>query len=225
MIKAVIFDMDGLMFGTEQMTKEIWDKLGNELGYADVSAVMPETMGVKLGLSGNIFRRHFGPDFPHKEFIEKYRERFDERIQKEGVPVKPGLFKLLDYLKQEGYVCAVASSTSRKKVLHYFEKTGVTGYFQKVICGDMVEKSKPDPQIYLTAAKEIGIEPKDCMVLEDSPNGIRAAYRAEMSAVMVPDQVQPDEQLRPMLFACVNSLEDVIPLLDGMKKGEAGGKR
>lgn len=220
MIKAVIFDMDGLMFNTEQLTKEIWDALGKELGYANVSAIMPETMGVKLNLSGKIFRRRFGQNFPHEGFITEYRKRFDQRIQTDGVPVKPGLYDLLDYLKREGYVCAVASSTSRKKVLHYFEKAGVTGYFQKIICGDMVEKSKPDPQIYLTTAREIRTDPQNCMVLEDSPNGILAAYHAGMQAVMVPDQVQPDERLRLMTFACVDSLKDVIPLLEGMKNGE-----
>ncbi|HEX3016983.1 MAG TPA: HAD family phosphatase [Caproicibacter sp.] len=221
MIQAVIFDMDGLMFNTEQLTKDIWDELGKGLGYENVSAVMPETMGVRLDLSAGIFKRHFGDDFPHAKFIEEYRVRFDEKLKSEGVPVKPGLFELLDYLKKEGYICAVASSTSRKRVMRYFEETGVTGYFKKIICGDMVEKSKPDPQIYLTAATEIGVEPKDCMVLEDSPNGCLAAYRAGMAAVMVPDQVQPDEKLQSMLFARVDSLKDVIPLLERIRNGKA----
>lgn len=218
MIKAAIFDMDGLMFDTERLTRDIWNELGNELGYANVSAVMPETMGVRLDLSGSIFHRHFGADFPHKKFIGEYRKRFDEKIRTEGVPVKTGLHELLDYLKQKGYVCAVASSTSQKRVLQYCGTAGITGYFQKIICGDMVEKSKPDPQIYLTAAKEIEMEPQDCLVLEDSPNGCLAAYRAGMKVVMVPDQVQPDEKLNSMIFACVKTLKDVIPLLDGMQK-------
>lgn len=223
MIKAVIFDMDGLMFDTERLTKKIWDEVGNELGRPHVSSIMPETMGVRLDRSEEIFRRHFGPDFPYRKFLAEYRDRFSRRIEAEGVPVRPGLFRLLDYLKREGYVCAVASSTSRRKVLRYVEKAGVAGYFARIICGDMVEKSKPDPQIYETAARGIGMEPKDCLVLEDSPNGILAAYRAGMKVVMVPDQVRPDERLRPMLFACAESLSDVIPLLAGRNGGKAGG--
>lgn len=217
MIKAVIFDMDGLMFDTEQLTKEIWDELGGKFGYKNVSSVMPDTMGVRLDLSADIFRRHFGEDFPHREFVEEYRKRFDEKIRKDGVPVKTGLYRLLDYLKREGYVCAVASSTSRKRVLQYCDTAKVTGYFQKIICGDMVERSKPDPQIYLTTAKEINTAPETCLVLEDSPNGCLAAYRAGMKVVMVPDQVQPDGRLHSMLFAVVKTLEDAIPLLDGLK--------
>ncbi len=214
MIKAVIFDMDGLMFNTEAMTRELWDEVGAEMGYAHVSAVMPETMGVRLGQDGGIFRRHFGPDFPFEEFIAEYRKRFAEQIETKGVPVKDGLCELLEYLKREGIPCAVASSTSRKNVLDYCDKAKVTGYFQKIICGDMVEKSKPDPQIYLVAARELGEEPGRCMALEDSPNGCLSARRAGMATVMVPDQVQPDEEMRSGLFACVSSLRDVIPLLE-----------
>ncbi len=120
------------------------------MGYQHASVVMPETMGVRLGQSGDIFRRHFGSDFPYDEFVEEYRRRFAEWIEAKGVPVKPGLYELLDYLKREKIPCAVASSTSRKNVVHYCEKACVADFFQKIICGDMVEKSKPDPQIYLS---------------------------------------------------------------------------
>ncbi len=140
-------------------------------------------------------------------------------IETKGVPVKDGLYDLLEYLKREKIPCAVASSTSRKNVLHYCDETKVTGYFQKIICGDMVEKSKPDPQIYLTAAREIGMAPEHCMALEDSPNGCLSARRAGMKTVMVPDQVQPDEAMRARLFACVSSLRDVIPLLENCDAG------
>ena len=222
MIEAVIFDMDGLMFDTETLTRELWDAVGAEMGYKHVSAVMPETMGVRLGQSGDIFRRHFGPNFPYDEFVAEYHRRMRERIEKKGVPVKDGLYDLLEYLKREKIPCAVASSTSRKDVLHYCVKAGVTGYFQKIICGDMVEKSKPDPQIYLVAARELNMEPERCMALEDSPNGCLSARRAGMKTVMVPDQLQPDEAMREGLFACVSSLRDVIPLLEKQRAAEKG---
>ena len=214
MIQAIIFDMDGLMFDTEAMTRDLWNTIGAEMGYKHVSAVMPETMGVRLAQEGDIFRRHFGPDFPYETFVTEFRRRFAERIESEGVPVKEGLYDLLEYLRREKIPCAVASSTSRKNVLHYCDQTKVTGYFQKIICGDMVEKSKPDPQIYLVAAREIGMAPEHCMALEDSPNGCLSARRAGMATVMVPDQIQPDEKMREGLFACVPSLRDVIPLLE-----------
>ncbi len=222
MTDAVIFDMDGLMFDTEAMTRDLWDTIGAETGYMHVSVVMPETMGVRLGQEGGIFRKHFGSDFPYEAFIAEYRRRFAEKIDVQGVPVKEGLFDLLEYLKRENIPCAVASSTSRKKVLKYCDKAGVTGYFQKIICGDMVEKSKPDPQIYLTAARELGTAPERCMALEDSPNGCLSAFRAGMKTVMVPDLVQPDEAARARLFACVPTLRDVIPLLEKLRAEEGG---
>jgi HAD superfamily hydrolase (TIGR01509 family) len=213
MIEAVIFDMDGLMFGTEQLTRELWDKLGEELGYHNISVIIPETMGVRFNESEPIFKRRFGPDFPFTVFAAEYLRRFTKEIQTHGVPVKEGLYDLLEYLRQEHFICAIASSTMREKVLEYCNKANVTQYFQTFICGDMVEKCKPDPQIYLTTAQVLGIAPSRCMVLEDSPNGCLSAIRAGMKTVMVPDQVQPTEELRAKLAACVPTLRDVIPLL------------
>ncbi|MCI1982149.1 MAG: HAD-IA family hydrolase [Oscillospiraceae bacterium] len=221
-IQAVIFDMDGLMFDTENLTAKLWDEIGGELGYPGVSAIMPDVMGIRVGSSDAVFRRHFGERFPYGEFIRRFRGRTDQYIEEHGVPVKPGLFKLLEYLRQNGYPMAVASSTSRRRVMRYFEKTGIIPYFKTVICGDMVEKSKPDPQIYLTAAEKTGVLPKNCMVLEDSPNGCTAAIRAGMKTVMVPDRVQPDEALRGKLFACVRTLDGVAPLLEKLPGGNAG---
>jgi HAD superfamily hydrolase (TIGR01509 family) len=221
MIEAVIFDMDGLMFGTEQLTHELWDKLGEEFGYHNVSAIMPETMGVRLNESEPIFKRRFGPDFPHAVFVAEYRRRFAQEIQTRGVPVKEGLYDLLEYLRKEHFTCAIASSTAREKVLEYCGKANVTQYFQTILCGDMVEKCKPDPQIYLTAARELSIAPARCMVLEDSPNGCLSAIRAGMKTVMVPDQVPPTEELRAKLTACVPTLRDVIPLLKKEREAQA----
>ena len=220
MTEAVIFDMDGLMFGTEEMTHNLWQKMGTEMGYPGLASVMPETMGVRLADAGPIFRRHYGDRFPFDRFITEFRRRAEEEINTNGVPVKDGLYDLLNYLRQEAIPCAVASSTARIKVLKYCDKAGVTQYFQKIICGDMVEKSKPDPQIYLTAARELGFAPENCMALEDSPNGCLSAYRGGLRTVMVPDQVQPDEAMRARLFACVPTLRDVIPLLEKLRAEE-----
>jgi HAD superfamily hydrolase (TIGR01509 family) len=220
MTDAVIFDMDGLMFGTEQLTHELWDQLGEELGYRNVSAIMPETMGVRLKESEPIFKRRFGHDFPFTAFVAEYRRRFAQKIQTHGVPVKEGLYDLLEYLRREHFVCAIASSTSREKVLEYCGKTNVTQYFQTILCGDMVERCKPDPQIYLTTARELGTAPERCMVLEDSPNGCLSAIRAGMKTIMIPDQVQPTEELRAKLTACVPTLRDVIPLLKAEREAQ-----
>ena len=203
------------MFDTERMTARIWNELGREYGVQNLSSLMPETMGANHERIRGIFRRRVGREFPFETFLRRTRERADEIVAREGIPVKPGLFELLDFLKKGGYTIAAASSTERTRVLRYFRIAGVIGYFQAVICGDMVRKSKPDPDIYLAAAKATGTAPEECMALEDSPNGCLSASRAGMKAVMVPDLVRPDKKLHSILSACVPTLRDVIPLLSG----------
>lgn len=206
--------MDGLMFDTEALTAQIWDELGAEMGYGRISSIMSETMGVKTNLSGPIFSRHFGQDFPFEEFMRRSKEKSDRFLEQHGVPVKPGLFLLLDYLKYTGLACAVATSTSEARAMKWLQQSGAAGYFSRIVCGSMLAKSKPEPDIYLLAAKETGSDPKACMALEDSPNGCLSAFRAGMMTVMVPDLVQPDEALRSKLFACLPALSDVVPLLE-----------
>lgn len=212
--------MDGLMFDTETLTLEAWEKASQVLGCSSVKAIVAKSMGLTPVHVKKLFLDTFGTDFPYDAFIQLGRDYSTSRIQKNGVPVKPGLYELLDYLKENGYKIAVATSTSHASAMKHFESAKVTGYFDQIICGDMLEKSKPDPDIYLKAAGALAIAPEDCMALEDSPNGLTSAYRAGMKTVMVPDLVAPNAELEKMLFACVPTLHDVIPLLKRQKDVE-----
>lgn len=216
-IQAVLFDMDGVLFDTERMTAHILDQLGAELGYGKMSVVKPYVIGIRGTDMRSVYTRFFGRDFPYEDFMKIYRRRQDEEVRAHGVPVKPGLYRLLGYLKKEGFKTALATSTARERVLRYLKQTGIAEDFDGVVCGDMIEKSKPDPQIYLTAAESVGTAPQDCIVVEDSPAGCEAGWRAGARVVMVPDLVQPDERIRPMLTACVASLDEVISLLEREK--------
>lgn len=222
MIRAVLFDMDGLMFGTERLIAGIWDRIGEERGFGRLSSVMAETMGMRSGVR-EVFLRHFGESFPYGWFREEYRRRMDEEIRENGLPVKPGLYLLLDWLKRRGdFRLAVASSTSRAHVMQYCGMARVTEYFDAFVCGDMVSQGKPDPEIYLAASRKLGVPPQEALVLEDSPNGCLAGLRAGAKVVMVPDCVQPDEALRARLAAVAGSLAEVIPLLERAEGGAAG---
>lgn len=219
MIEALIFDMDGILFDTERLTIGLWKKLCRDMGCADVTLYSGEFMGMNHTAHREYFFRKFGGQFPYDEFMDRGRKAVLAHIEQHGVPVKPGLFELLQYLRERRFRVAAATSTQRKTALGFFESTKIIGYFDSVICGDMVEKSKPDPDIYLKAAAALKVEPANCMALEDSPNGIRSACSAGMKTVMVPDMVEPRPELSRLLFACVPALNDVIPILERENSG------
>ncbi len=214
MIQAVVFDMDGVLFDTERMSLRLWKQVCENMGCVDVTQHAPQYMGLNPVQQKAFFLRQFGADFPYDEFMRKSREAVAEEIRKNGVPVKPGLYELLEYLKSHRYLVAVATSTRRATAMGHFEDANITGYLHQIICGDMVEKSKPDPDIYLKAAAALGVAPQYCMAVEDSPNGIASACASGMKTVMVPDLVQPTPELRQKLFACVPSLSEIVPLLE-----------
>jgi haloacid dehalogenase superfamily, subfamily IA, variant 3 with third motif having DD or ED len=218
MIQAVVFDMDGVLFDTERLCLNLWKQVCAKMGLTDVTKYSAEYMGLNSVQSRKCFFDHFGADFPYDEFMAECRKTEFEEIERSGVPVKPGLYEILEYLKQNHYLVAAATSTRRATVLKHFENAKITGYFDQIICGDMVEHSKPDPEIYLKAASALGLAPQDCMAVEDSPNGITSASRAGMKTVMVPDLVQPTPELRELFDACVPSLNDLITLLEQEKK-------
>ncbi len=137
-----------------------------------------------------------------------------EYIERNGMPYKSGLFELLDYLQTNNYKITVATSTESAKVKYYFDKSGLNEYIDKIVCGDMVKKGKPEPDIYLKASELLGLAPADCLALEDSPNGILSAHRAGIRPVMIPDLIEPDDALRKIIFAEVPTLSHVIELLN-----------
>jgi len=213
-IKAVVLDMDGTMLDTERLSAEGWKKAGEMLGCGNVMEILEKAMGLTAAAEEKLFLNQYGFDFPFQEFRKISAEYSREYIKKNGVPVKEGLFELLEYLKQKNYKIAVATSSSRSTTLRHFESINITGYFDQIICGDMLEKSKPDPDIYLKACLTLQIPPEECMALEDSPNGILSAYRAGMKTVMIPDRVAPSPELEKMLTACVPTLKAVIQVLE-----------
>ncbi len=215
MTKAVIFDMDGLMLDTEKLLAKYWMQSAREhgfpmelehvLGIRSLSAIYakPRLQGI------------FGESFNYEEIRARRRQLTAEHLEKYGIEKKQGLDELLQYLKETSRKIAVATATDRERTEKYLKQVGVYHYFDTFVCGDMVTKGKPDPEIYLTACQEVGFPPSECMALEDSPNGIRSAYSAGCKAVMIPDLSQPEEELKPILYACVPTLADVINILKG----------
>nr|QGT51109.1 hydrolase [uncultured Firmicutes bacterium] len=213
MIQGVIFDMDGLMFDTEAAMLRGWLKAGEVMHYDIREELVLSVMGLVEEKIRQTFMEQLGADFPYEKVRDFQMSCVDEEMDMQGVPVKKGLFELLEYLKESGIKTAVATSTARSRAEKLLTLSGAMPYFDSVICGDMVRCGKPDPDIYLQSAKALGLAPQDCIGLEDSRNGIFAVYNAGMKAVMIPDLIQPDEEMKAKIYRKLNDLSQVIELI------------
>lgn len=218
MIKAVVFDMDGLMFDTEKIGIRTWNTLSEELGYPKLHNLIYTCFGTNHNFKRKYFAEVLGEDFPYDEFCKREVEITGATLKEEGVPHKTGLVELLEYLKKNNIKRAVATSTPQHPAIEHIKDAGVFNYFDAIITGDMTEKGKPHPDIYLKACKTLGVEPCDAMGLEDSYNGVRSIYSAGMKAVMIPDMVEPDDEMCEKCFSIKDSLTDVISLIEEINK-------
>ena len=141
-------------------------------------------------------------------------ELMDAFIEREGVAAKPGIDTLLDALEQRGIPCAITSSSPRQRLECYLTPLNLYHRFAKVVTGYDVPKGKPEPDIYLRGAAELGLQPGECLALEDSPAGILSAYRADCLPVLIPDQDCPGEDTLSLLYARADTLADIVTLLD-----------
>ena len=213
MFKAVLFDMDGLMFGTEALAKKAWLVVGKDLGLPVTDELVYKVIGMNQEGVRRTCLEHLGEDFDFDGFRERVARYMEQEMDESGVPVKRGLRELLNFLAQNHIPAAVASSSSRATVEGYLDRAGLTSFFSALICGDMITHGKPAPDIFLTAAKALNTPPESCLVLEDSRNGILAAHAAGIPAVMVPDLIPPTDDLRRLVLCVCESLLDVIPIL------------
>lgn len=206
---AVIFDMDGLMLDSERLGRDGWMQAGREWGYDISEAAYQQVTGRTVPDAEKIFKNIFGQDFPFYEIRARRSEMVREYYRCNGVPVKPGLLELLDWLEAAGIRKAVATSTSYEEANAKLTQTNILPRMDAVVAGDQIQRGKPAPDIFLAAAEKLKVEPRHCLVLEDSEAGIRAAHAAGMIAIMVPDMKQPEEEVRRMAFRIAASLYEV----------------
>ena len=212
-----IFDMDGLMFDTERICIKAWDYAGEKIGVGKAGYMVHKTLGMNIAAANKVWNEEFGDRYNEDE-LRKYTNDYMKKYYAENtVPVKYGLYELLDYLRDRNCKMMVASSSSRRQVEKHLKSAGVSNYFVDIICGDMVENSKPAPDIYLKACEILGASPEDCFALEDSKNGLLAAYRAGCKPVIIPDLWQPDEEILQIIAARYDNLEQVK---DAIANGE-----
>ncbi|WP_373211271.1 HAD family hydrolase [Allofournierella massiliensis] len=214
MIEAVLFDMDGLMFDTERMYQKAWLQAGRQMGAPMEPEIVDRLRGRNREGCARVCREAFGEDFDFDAMRTACRALMARWIEEDGLPVKPGLYELLAELERRGIPAVLATSTTRDSAWSHLQRAKVDRYFLGAVCGDEVSHSKPDPEVFLKAAALAGRDPARCMVLEDSPAGVRAGAAAGCFTVMVPDLTAPDEELKKLADEILPGLRDVIPLLD-----------
>ena len=216
-IKAVIFDMDGLMLDTEKLLVKYWCEAANKLGFPMERrhALALRSFSRKFAIPQ--LKEWFGEDCDYMAIHDLRVKLMKEYTDVHGIEKKQGLDELLDYLTSHGYRTAVATATNIERAEEYLKKIGVYDKFETIICGNMLENGKPCPDIYLYACEKLGLKPSQCMALEDSPNGVKSASSAGCITVMVPDLTEPEEEQLKAVYAVAPSLDKVIDVLENMK--------
>lgn len=209
-MRAVIFDMDGLMFDTERIYYQAGDYAGEKMGIGKAGFMALKTLGMNGEMSRRVWRQEFGENYNEQELRVYCKEFVTDYFANHPVPVKEGLYPLLDFLQKRNVKLAVASSTKTPEVMERLESTNVKKYFQAVIGGEQVKLTKPDPEIFQMTAKALGENTENCFVLEDSKSGLISARDAGCKAIMVPDLWQPDEEVRGFATGIFKDLNEVM---------------
>ncbi|MDR1291858.1 MAG: HAD family phosphatase [Clostridiales Family XIII bacterium] len=215
-VKGLIFDMDGLMFDSERLARDAYRVVASRRGFDLPGSLVDSTMGFLCSEVKEKLQAYFDAEGIDADASDVYRERNDlvlAMVEEGGVPEKPGLRELIAYAQNMDMKLAVASASSPKRVGAFLGRSGMADVFDIVVNGGDVKKGKPDPEIFLLTAKRLGLEPKECLVLEDSENGLHSAVSAGMPAIVVPDRVQPSAEARGLAAAVLPSLSDVIAWL------------
>lgn len=215
-VQAVIFDMDGLMFDTEHIGFASYQQAAAELGKEVSLDLYKKTLGHNKEEIRQVYLEHFRD----VQFVNALRKREKELARQslaQHVPVKAGLYELLHFLQAENIPAAVASSSPRVEVEDLVQRANVRDFFQVLCTGDDVKRAKPDPEIFLQAAKLLQVAPANALVLEDSRNGLLAAKAANIPAIMVPDMIEANAEMCSLTVTVVQDLTEVIPYLQAHK--------
>ena len=213
-IRGVLFDMDGLVLDTEKLYARFWTEACHVLGY-------PMTREQALGMRSlnhaagqEKLISYFGPGISYDAVRAKRIQLMDAFIEENGVDPMPGIYELMDELNRRGIPTAITSSSPMDRILRYLTPLGLADRFTHLISGYDVPHGKPEPDIYLYGAASVGLEPVECLAIEDSHAGVLSASRAGCLTVLIPDLDEPAQETLEPLYACCEKLTDILELLD-----------
>ena len=216
MIKAIIFDMDGLMIDSERITFECYQEILKGMNLTMDEEFYKILLGKPLKGIYQRFYDVYGNDFPIEDVIKDVHALMAKRFETEGVPIKTGLKSLLEYLKENNYKTIVATSSNRDRVDTILSQAQITDYFDDSICGDEVTKGKPNPEVFLKSCQKLGVNVDEAIVLEDSEAGIQASYDAGIKVICIPDMKYPEKQYEEKTFKILKDLNGVTEYLKNL---------
>lgn len=206
-VRAAVFDMDGVLLDSERIAVRAWSEAARRLGVTVDDRLVLAMIGRNADDTRRLLRARLPRDYPLDAFLAASRAVFDEMTAREGVPIKPGVHALLDWIARRGWPCAVATSTRHERAKAQLARVELIARFDAVVGGDEVPRGKPEPDIYLEAARRLGVAAGECVAFEDSEPGVRAAIAAGMHVFMVPDLAPAQPALASLPIAIVASLD------------------
>ncbi|MDB1948998.1 HAD family hydrolase [Clostridium tertium] len=213
-LKLVIFDMDGLIFDTERLSYESWKEAAKEFNIDFDLNLLYKLLGTNHESVRNTLHNEFENKINVDNYIMERNNIYLSKIMNGEVEKKKGIEELLKYLTDKNIKKAVATSSNREIAYKLLKDAGIYDYYDYILCGDEVKKSKPNPEVFLRVAEKLDIPANQCMVLEDSEAGTIAASRARMTPVIIPDLKNPSEDIEKLAFKKLNNLEEVINLIE-----------
>jgi len=207
-VAGVVFDMDGLLIDTETVWRDVQLAEAEAQGLDLPLEVILSLIGKRWTVNRHILQDHFGPDFDVQAFAAAVSVRHAATCQA-GVSLKAGVVELLDLLDARNVPRAIATSSDRQVVDERLGPGGLLQRFHAVITNEDCVEGKPHPEPYLNAARALGLDPADCLALEDSYSGVRSAHAAGMMTVMVPDLLPATDEIGALCVAVAETLHQV----------------
>lgn len=211
-LRLVIFDMDGLLFDTERTSFIAMERLAKRFGYHYLLSDFKKIIGMSEVNARNLTLNIYGNEFI--KVFDSFEGEFSRVLDEEGLIIKPGALKLLNTLDKKGIKKCIASSSRREVIEKYIASADLQGQFIFYLSGAELKNGKPHPEIFLEACRKTNVEPETSLVLEDSYNGFLAAINANIRCIIIPDLIEPNDEMKKKAYRICSDLGEVADLIE-----------